>query len=107
MKGRIANFLFAQKFRFDLGRDFMGVINFGLLLVAASDKLKSWFGIDKTSTFVVLAVAGGFFCVWLWGFFMDRVMRYNENYSNAQHKRNPHALENYERLKRIEALLKK
>lgn len=107
MKGRIASILFAQKFRFDLGYSCLGLINFTLLLITASDKIKPWLRIERTSTFVVVAVVGGFFCVWLFGFFLDRVLKYNENYSNAQHKRNPHALENYERLKRIENLLGK
>jgi uncharacterized membrane protein YuzA (DUF378 family) len=98
-------FLFNQKFRFDLGYQFLGFLNFSLLLVAASDKIKPFIGIKSTWTMLALAIPIGYAGVWMFGWFLDRVMRYNQNYSDAQHERNPHATANFERLVRIEKLL--
>ena len=98
-------FLFNQKFRFDLGYQFLGFLNFSLLLVAASDKIKPFIGIKSTWVMLALAIPCGYAGVWLFGLFLDLVMKYNQNYSDAQHSRNPHALINYERLERIEKLL--
>lgn len=98
-------FLFSQKFRFDLGQSFLGFMNFTLLLIAASDKLKIYLGIERTWVLVLVAVVGGYICVWLFGFFLDTVVKYQQHYSNTSVLRNPHALENYERLKRIEKML--
>jgi MFS family permease len=80
---------FTQKYRFDLGYQFLTFINFALLLIAASDKLKSFFHIENTSWFVVIGLIGGFFSVWLFGYVLDRHVRYEQGYSDEQVKRSP------------------
>jgi hypothetical protein len=98
-------FLLNQKYRFDLGHQFFVFLNFTLLVIAASDKLRYYTHIPRTWILVLAAVPVGFFCVWLFGFFLDKVVRYSEAYNQLATQRNPHANEQNDRLKRIEALL--
>lgn len=66
---------FAQKYRFDLGQSFLVVVNFTLLIITASDKLQTFFGIPNLRTALVLIVPLGFVGVWLFGYFMDKIVR--------------------------------
>jgi hypothetical protein len=68
-------FFFAQKYRFDLGQSFLVVVNFTLLIITASDKLKIFFGIGRLGSLLILIVPLGFLGVWLFGYFMDKVVR--------------------------------
>jgi hypothetical protein len=67
--------LFAQKYRFDLGQSFLVIVNFALLIITASDKLQIIFGIGRLRSLVILIVPVGFLAVWLFGYFMDKVVR--------------------------------
>lgn len=80
---------FAQKYRFDLGMQFMAFINFALLIVASSDKLKIWTGIDDTRTLILLAVPGAFVLVWLLGFILDVLVKYQYMQETVAVKRSP------------------
>jgi len=71
---RWREFFFAQKYRFDLGQSFLVIVNFTLLIIAASDKLQIFFGI-RLRSLLILIVPIGFFFVWLFGFFMDKIVR--------------------------------
>lgn len=66
---------FAQKYRFDLGQSFLVVINFTLLIITASDKLQIFFGIPRLRSLLIVIVPVGFIGVWLFGYFMDKVVR--------------------------------
>jgi len=66
---------FAQKYRFDLGQSFLTVVNFTLLIITASDKLMIFFGVPRLYSLVVALVPLGFVGVWLFGLFMDKVVR--------------------------------
>jgi len=66
---------FAQKYRFDLGQSFLVVLNFTLLIITASDKLQIFFGIPRLRSLLIVIVPLGFIGVWLFGFFMDKVVR--------------------------------
>ena len=66
---------FAQKYRFDLGQSFLTVLNFTLLIITASDKLMLFFGIPRLRSLLVVIIPVGFLGVWLFGMFMDRVVR--------------------------------
>jgi len=66
---------FAQKYRFDLGQSFLVIINFTLLIITASDKLSLFFGIPRLRSLILLIVPIGFLSVWLFGYFMDKVVR--------------------------------
>lgn len=66
---------FAQKYRFDLGQSFLVVVNFTLLIITASDKLQIFFGIPRLRSLLIVIVPIGFIGVWLFGYFMDKVVR--------------------------------
>ena len=66
---------FAQKYRFDLGQSFLVVANFTLLIITASDKLQIFFGIPRLRSLLIVIVPVGFIGVWLFGYFMDKVVR--------------------------------
>jgi hypothetical protein len=72
---RWREFFFAQKYRFDLGQSFLVVVNFTLLIITASDKLQAFFGIPRLRELLILIVPLGFVAVWLFGYFMDKVVR--------------------------------
>lgn len=98
-------FFFRQKYRFDLGQQFMTVLNFTLLLIAASDKLRYYTSINRTWQLVLIAVPSGFLGMWLFGFFLDQVVRYGQAYNIEAAKRNPLQDEQIERMIRIERML--
>lgn len=78
VKQRLAKWrelFFAQKYRFDLGQSFLVIINFTLLIITASDKLQVFFGIPRLRSLLIVIVPCGFLCVWLFGYFMDKVVR--------------------------------
>jgi len=78
MKQRLARWrelFFAQKYRFDLGQSFLVIINFTLLIVTASDKVQVFFVIPRLRSLLILIVPLGFLGVWLFGYFMDKVVR--------------------------------
>src|SRR3972149_7037909 len=66
---------FAQKYRFDLGQSFLTILNFTLLVITASDKLMIFFGIPRLRSLMFLILPLGFLGVWLFGLFMDHVVR--------------------------------
>jgi hypothetical protein len=66
---------FSQKYRFDLGQSFLVIVNFTLLIITASDKLMIFFGIPRLRELMVVIIPFGFLGVWLFGFFMDKVVR--------------------------------
>ena len=66
---------FAQKYRFDLGQSFLVIVNFTLLIITASDKLQTFFGIPRLRSLLVILVPIGFIGVWVFGFFMDKIVR--------------------------------
>lgn len=86
---RWKKFLFHQKYRFDLGHQFFVFLNLTLLIIAASDKLRYYTHIPRTWILVAIVVPFGFVGVWLFGFFLDRFVRYGQAYNLEAIKRNP------------------
>ena len=72
---RWREFFFAQKYRFDLGQSFLTIVNFTLPIITASDKLMIFFGFPRLWPLLAVIVPVGFLGVWMFGFFMDRVVR--------------------------------
>jgi hypothetical protein len=66
---------FSQKYRFDLGQSFLVIVNFTLLIITASDKLMIFFGIPRLRELLVVIIPLGFVGVWLFGLFMDKIVR--------------------------------
>lgn len=99
---RLKWFLFNQKYRFDLGYQFMTVLNFTLLLITASDKLRFYTGISRTWILVLVALPLGYLGVWIFGLFLDKFVRYGQAYNLEAVKRNPLFDMQKEQMDRIE-----
>jgi len=97
---------FAQKYRFDLGQSFLVVVNFTLLIITASDKLQIFFGIPKLRTVLILIVPLGFIGVWLFGYFMDKVVRAAQMAERQSLKRSELWSKHNKQMDRIEDELK-
>ena len=93
---------FAQKYRFDLGQSFLVIVNFTLLIITASDKLSIFLGIPRLSSLVLLIVPLGFLGVWLFGYFMDKVVRAAQMAERQSMKRSEVWTRHNEQMDRIE-----
>jgi hypothetical protein len=89
-----------QKYRFDIGHQFLVFMNSPLLVITASDKLLYYGNTPRTWMLIVAAIRR--FC---WDVavrvLLDKVVRYGEAYDQIAVRRNPN--EQLDRLKRIEA----
>lgn len=97
---------FAQKYRFDLGQSFLVIVNFTLLIITASDKLQIFFGIPRLRSLLIVIVPLGFIGVWLFGYFMDRVVRAAQMAERQSIKRSEVWTTHIEQMDRLEAELK-
>jgi hypothetical protein len=84
--------LFRQKFRFDLGHSFLALVNFTFVVIAAGDKLSSLFGVS-TRTLLMMIMPAAIVGVWLLGYLLDR-WQFAQCYNREANERN----ENWERL---------
>ena len=97
---------FAQKYRFDLGQSFLVIVNFTLLIITASDKLQIFFGVQRLRSLLVVIVPLGFIAVWLFGYFMDKVVRAAQMTERQSLKRSEIWSTHNEQMDRIEDELK-
>ena len=97
---------FAQKYRFDLGQSFLVVVNFTLLIITASDKLQIFFGIPRLRTVLIVIVPLGFVGVWLFGYFMDKVVRAAQMAERQSLKRSELWVRHNDQMDRIEEELR-
>jgi hypothetical protein len=97
---------FAQKYRFDLGQSFLVILNFTLLIITASDKLQVFFGIPRLRSLLILIVPIGFVGVWVFGYFMDKIVRAAQMTERQSLKRSEIWLRHNEQMDRIERDLK-
>lgn len=58
-----------------MGQSFLVIVNFTLLIITASDKLQIILGIPRLRSLLILIVPLGFILVWLFGYFMDKIVR--------------------------------
>lgn len=103
---RWREFFFAQKYRFDLGQSFLVVVNFTLLIITASDKLQVFFGIPRLRSLIILIVPLGFLGVWMFGYFMDKVVRAAQMAERQSMKRSEVWTRHNEQMNRIEEELR-
>jgi hypothetical protein len=94
---------FTQKYRFDLGQSFLTVLNFTLLIITASDKLMVFFGVERLRSLLVVIVPLGFVGVWLFGTFMDRVVRAAQMAERQNVRRSEVWAKHNEQMDRLEA----
>lgn len=93
---------FAQKYRFDLGQSFLVAVNFTLLIITASDKLQIFFGIPRLRSLLIVIVPVGFIGVWLFGYFMDKVVRAAQMNERQSIKRSEVWTKHNEQMDRLE-----
>jgi hypothetical protein len=98
---RCKRFAFSQKYRFDLGFQFLAMVNFMLLVVTTATTLRAHMELPRTSILLAIALPSAFFGVWLFGWFLDRVVRYGQAYNIEAHRRNPVAERHIEMLREI------
>jgi hypothetical protein len=103
---RWREFFFAQKYRFDLGQSFLVVINFTLLIITASDKLSLFFGIPRLRSLLLVILPAGFFGVWLFGYFMDHVVKAAQMAERQSVKRSEVWARHNEQMDRLEQEIK-
>ncbi len=102
---RWREFFFAQKYRFDLGQSFLVIVNFTLLIITASDKLMIFFGIERLRSLLGVIIPLGFIGVWVFGYFMDRVVRAAQMAERQSMKRSEVWREHLGQMDRIESEL--
>ena len=96
---------FAQKYRFDLGQSFLVIVNFTLLMISASDKLLIFFGISRLRSLLILIAPLCLVGVWLFGYFMDRVVRMGQMVERQQVQRSEVWSNHNDQMDRLEAKL--
>lgn len=94
------------KFYMDIGISFLTLLNFALLVVTASDKLRNIIPVG-TWTLVFLLVPAAFVCVISFGWFLDKVVNYQSSYYKIQTDRVPQTIEMLERIRNIESKIDK
>jgi hypothetical protein len=97
--------LFSQKYRFDLGQSFLVILNFTLLIITASDKLMIFFGIPRLRELLVVIIPMGFLGVWLFGFFMDKIVRAGQMAERQSVRRSEVWQHHHEQMDRVEQQL--
>jgi len=103
---RWREFFFAQKYRFELGQSFLVIVNFTLLIITASDKLQIFLGIPRLRSLLIVIVPLGFFGVWVFGFFMDKVVRAAQMAERQSMKRSEVWANHNRQMERIEQMLR-
>ena len=98
---KVREWFFKQKYRFDIGLQFMVFLNFTLLVVTASDKLKQIIPID-TRYLLVILVPSAFIGMWLFGYILDKFVKSQHFAESEYYERSPLWKGLYERLDRIE-----
>ena len=96
---------FAQKYRFDLGQSFLVIVNFTLLMISASDKLLIFFGISRLRSLLVLLAPLCLVGVWVFGYFMDKVVRMGQMVERQQVQRSEVWSRHNEQMDRLEMKL--
>ncbi len=103
---KIREFFIEQKYRFDYGKQYLGYVNFVLLVIVASDKLKAVFPFrirDMLVVFIPLVFLG----TWFWGYFLDRFIKLPQRGIYMSEKRSPNWAMTQQKLDRILSTLEK
>lgn len=103
---KIRNWFVEAKFLLDLSISFFTILNFTLLVITASDKLRNVIHVG-TWTLVFFTVPIALVIAVVFGWFMDKVVNYQSTYYKTQMDRNPQFKEMLERIKNIEKIVNK
>ncbi|MGB9719648.1 MAG: hypothetical protein ACPL06_03600 [Candidatus Anstonellales archaeon] len=101
----IRDFVAEQWWRFLIGIQILTLVNFVLLVITASDKLKSFFGIQYTAELVLLFIPLALLGIWLTGFVLERYIRFPQAQERAATSRSPTWNRNFKMLEKIEKRL--
>ncbi len=100
------DFLTEQKYRFDVGRQFLTYVNFILLVIAASDKFQAVYPL-RIREMIIIALPLAFLGSWLFGYFLDAVVRFPQSQMMVSELRSPHWQMTQGKLDEIISLLEK
>ena len=98
---KISNKIVEIKFFMDISIAFLTIVNFALLVVTASDKIRTFIPLG-TLPLVLILVPSAFILIIVMGWFLDKVVNYQSTYYKTQMKRNPQIIEILDRVKNIE-----
>ena len=99
----LRDWLYAQKFRFERGQQFLAFVNFVLLLLVASNSLKTW-GFPRWAVWAMIPV--GFFGMWAFGWFVVEVVRGFQKDETEALKRSPAWQKHEENFAKIDEVLR-
>lgn len=99
------DFAAEQWWRFLLGLQMLTLVNFVLLVITSSDKLKTVIPVTYTSELVLAMVPVALAGAWFVGLVLERYIKFPQAQERAAKKRSPTWNENFERLGRIEEKL--
>lgn len=95
------DFAAEQWWRFLLGLQMLTLVNFVLLVITSSDKLKVVIPLEYTAELVLLLVPLALIGAWFVGFVLERYIKFPQAQERAAKKRSPTWNENFEKLDKI------
>ena len=103
---KFRDYFVLAKYRFDTGITFLVFVNFSLLIITASDKIQTQWNISILRLGLILipfAIIG----TWLFGCFLDKIIKYQKIYLKEAHKRSPILMDTLNEVKKINERLDK
>lgn len=97
----IRDFAAEQWWRFLIGIQVLTLVNFALLVITASDKLKNIIPVDYTSELVFLFVPLALLGVWVAGLVLEKYIKFPQAQERAARERSPTWNENFKKLDEI------
>ncbi|VVB66708.1 Uncharacterised protein [Candidatus Gugararchaeum adminiculabundum] len=101
MLKKFRDFFIEQHYRFQLGMQFLIFVNFALLVITASDKLKKVLPIDYTGELVLLSILLAFLGAWLFGLILEKFVKYPQQQERAAVDRSPNWQATHQKLDTI------
>ena len=107
MLRKARDFAAEQWWRFLIGIQVLTLVNFVLLVIASSDKLKSIIPVTYTSELVVMLVPLALMGAWGMGLVLERYVKFPQAQEKAAKKRSPTWKENFRKLDEISRRLER
>lgn len=85
---KLRNGFALAKFQFDIGNNFLILVNFSLLVIAASAQIQKIWNIPAINILIII-IPAAFLGTWLFGWFMDRIVKYQTEYYRQSNARVP------------------
>jgi hypothetical protein len=104
MLEKICRWAIEQYYRILISLSFITFLNFILLIITASDKLRTFLPLD-TIYILLTIVPSTILATWFIGYTLDTKVKYMQQMSKTQTQRSLPTLEILERIKRIEEKL--